>query len=83
MGRTTQEKADRDFGVFLEAYREARSLSVEEVEAIPYLGYMWWVYFLEFFQEHFEDWSNTFLGPRFIRERMALIRKWVDLYCRF
>ena len=83
MGRISREKADRDFGVFLEAYRSVRPLSAEEVEAIPYLGYTFWVFFLEFYQEHFEDWSNTFLGPRFIRERVALIRKWVDLYCRF
>jgi Ser/Thr protein kinase RdoA (MazF antagonist) len=83
MGRISQEKADRDFGVFLAAYREVRPLSAEEVEAVPYLAFMWWVFFMEFYQKHFEDWSNTFLTPRFIRERVALIRKWVDLYCRF
>ena len=83
MGRITQEKADRDFGVFLAAYREVRPLSAEEVEAVPYLAFMWWVFFLEFYHEHFEDWSNTFLTQRFIRERVALIRKWVELYCRF
>jgi Ser/Thr protein kinase RdoA (MazF antagonist) len=80
MGKITQEKADRDFGVFLEAYRSVRPLSAEEVQAIPCLGFMWWVFFLEFYQDHFEDWSNTFLTPRFIRERVALLRKWMDRY---
>jgi Ser/Thr protein kinase RdoA (MazF antagonist) len=83
MGRITQEKVDRNFEVFLAAYREVRPLSAQEVEAVPYLAFMWWVFFMEFYQEHFEDWSNTFLGPRFIRERVALIRKWVELYCNF
>ena len=75
--------ADRDFGVFLEAYREVRPLSVEEVQAVPCLGFMWWVYFLEFFQEQFDDFSNVFLTPRFLRDRVALIRKWMDQYQTF
>jgi Ser/Thr protein kinase RdoA (MazF antagonist) len=82
-GRISQEMADRDFGVFLEAYREVRPLSVEEVQAVPCLGFMWWVYFLEFFQEQFDDFSNVFLTPRFLRDRVALIRKWMDQYQTF
>ena len=81
--KLTQEEADQKFKIFILAYREVRELSDEEIEAIPYLGFAFWVFFMEFYQLHFEDWSNTFFGPRFIKERVALIKQWVDWYCKF
>jgi Ser/Thr protein kinase RdoA (MazF antagonist) len=81
--KQTQEEADKNFGIFLKAYREVRPLSEEEIAAIPYLGFAFWVFFLEFYQLHFEDWSNTFYGPRFRKERMGWIRNWVAWYCKF
>jgi len=82
-GKITQEKADTDFRIIIEAYREIRAVSDEELAAIPYLGVMFWMYFLEVYVLNFEDWSNTFLTPQFVKDRMALIRNWVDWYCRF
>ena len=82
-GKITQEKADTDFRIVTEAYREIRAVTDEELAAIPYLGVMFWMYFLEVYVLNFEDWSNTFLNPQFVKERMALIRNWVDWYCKF
>ncbi|MBN9386164.1 MAG: phosphotransferase [Chitinophagaceae bacterium] len=83
MGRITQEEADKAFAVAIKGYREQRSLSAAEIEAIPYLGIMFWIFALGFYEENFDDFSNTFLSTRFLKERTALIRKWVESYCKF
>jgi len=83
MGRITQEEADKAFSVCIEGYREERQLSREEIEAIPYAGIMFWIFALGFYEDNFDDFSNTFLSTRFLKERTALIRKWVESYCKF
>jgi len=83
MGRITQEEADKAFAVAIEGYRERRPLSATELEAIPYLGIMFWIFGLGFYEENFDDFSNTFLSPRFLKERTALIKKWTESYCKF
>jgi len=82
-GKITQERTDADFKVFTDAYAAVRPLSDEELAAIPYLGVMFWIYFLEVYVKNFDDWSNTFITPHFVKERIALIRNWVAWYCRF
>lgn len=78
--RMTQEEADRAFQVFLEGYRKIRPLSETEVSAIPYFGFAWWIFYFKFHYDHFEDWSNFFFGPKFIKERVGWIKKWMDWY---
>lgn len=79
----TREDAERNFMIFVGAYREQRNLSEEELEAIPYLGIMFWIFGFGFYEDNFDDFSNTFLTPRFIRDRVETIRKWVEMYCGF
>jgi Ser/Thr protein kinase RdoA (MazF antagonist) len=81
--KQTQEEADKNYGIFLEAYRAVRPISEEEIAAIPYLGFAFWMFFLEFYQLHFEDWSNTFYTLRFKKERMGWIQSYVERYCKF
>jgi Ser/Thr protein kinase RdoA (MazF antagonist) len=83
MGKFTREEADRAFAVAIEGYRELRALSAAELDAIPYAGIMFWIFALGFYEENFDDFSNTFLSTRFLKERTALIRKWTECYCRF
>jgi len=78
----TREEADRLFGVFVEGYREQRDISEWELEAIPYLGLMFWIYAFGFYEENFDDFSIAFLTPKFIRERVELIKKWEGWYCK-
>jgi Ser/Thr protein kinase RdoA (MazF antagonist) len=78
--RTSPEQAESDFMTIIEAYREVRNLSDEELAAIPYLGYMFWVFYMEFHYLNFEDWSNFFLTPKFTKERIALIKNWTARY---
>lgn len=82
-GKLTDEEADRMYKVFIAAYREVKPVADEEIKAIPYLGVGFWVFYLGFQYEHFDDWSNLFFGPRFIKDRVALIKTWVDKYCEF
>jgi len=77
------EKAISDFEFFLNAYQTIRGLSKEEIEAIPYLGITFHIFFLKFFYDNYDDWSNTFLTPRYVKHRVELIKKWAELYCNF
>jgi Ser/Thr protein kinase RdoA (MazF antagonist) len=82
-GKITNEEADRMFAVFISGYRENRNVTNEELKAIPYLGVGFWIFYLGFQHDHFDDWSNPFFGPRFIKDRVALISAWVNKYCEF
>ena len=80
--KMTQEQADRLFAIFIKSYREIRPFSEEELKSIPYLGYAFWVFYLGFQYENFEDWSNMFFGPNFLKERIRSLKQWDDWYCR-
>lgn len=79
----TKAQAEKDFGIFLKAYQEIRPLSNEELEAIPYLGITFHIFFLKFFYDNYDDWSNAFLTSRYTKHRVGLIKKWEELYCNF
>jgi Ser/Thr protein kinase RdoA (MazF antagonist) len=64
--------------LFVRSYRAVRPLSEAELAAIPALGFRWWLFFLAYAAEHFEDWSNSFFSPRYLRERVGLLRQWVE-----
>jgi len=83
MGRVTREEADKAFALAIEGYRERRPISATEIEVIPYAGVMFWIFALGFYEENFDDFSNTFLSTRFLKERTTLIRKWEESYCKF
>jgi len=78
--KMSQEEADKAFGVFIVAYRSVRPVSDEELNAIPYFGFAWWIFYFGFHHDNFEDWSNFFYHPRFIKERVSWIKKWADWY---
>lgn len=76
--KISQEQALQSFQVFISAYREHMPLSAEELKAIPYFGFGFWVFYLGFHYENFDDWSSIFFGPRYLKERVALIKKWLE-----
>jgi len=67
-----------DPGVFLRAYRGLRTFSPAELAAIPHLWVMFLIYGFGFYEDNFDDFSNTFLTPRFLSERIQFIRQWVE-----
>ncbi|WP_421943166.1 phosphotransferase enzyme family protein [Pedobacter sp.] len=80
---TTIEQAEKDFNLFLDAYQSVKKLSDDEIKAIPYLGITFHIFFLKFFYDNYDDWSNAFLTPRYTKRRIDLIKKWVEMYCDF
>lgn len=81
-GKITREEAERAFGIFLKSYREVRPVHDDELKAMRGLGFGFWVFYLGFQYNNFEDWSNFFFGPKFLKDRTALIKKWVDWFGR-
>lgn len=79
----TKEQAEQDFNIFLNAYQQVRPLTNHELKAIPYLGITFHIFFLKFFYDNYDDWSNAFLTPRYTKHRVELIKKWEELYCNF
>jgi len=77
------EQAAKDFNTFLKAYQDIRKLTADEIKAIPYLGVTFHIFFLRFFYDNYDDWSNTFLTPRYVKHRVGLIKKWVEMYQLF
>ncbi|MDF2188125.1 phosphotransferase [Paraflavitalea sp. CAU 1676] len=75
MGRMTRDEADVAFDLFVNTYREYRPLSNEEVQAIPYLNFCFWIFYLGFHYENFDDFSTHFFNTGFLRERIALVKK--------
>lgn len=75
----SREDAKKAFQLFIEGYREVRHVSEEEIQSLPSLGFMFWMFYFAYQYEHFEDWSNTFFGPRFVRARTAEIKKYMEI----
>ncbi|MGM9479486.1 phosphotransferase [Pedobacter sp. GSP4] len=79
----SKEQAEADFDTFLNAYQLIRPLTADELKAIPYLGITFHIFFLKFFYDNYDDWSNAFLTPRYTKHRVGLIKKWEEMYCNF
>lgn len=81
--KISREAGDRSFAVFLKSYRQTRKISAAEMEALPYLGFAFWIFYMGFHYENFDDWSNIFFTTKFIKDRVALIKKWMDFDAEF
>lgn len=80
LGKITQEEANRSFKVFIAGYRSVKSLTDEELKAVPYLGFGFWIFYLGFQFENFEDCFSHFFGPKYLKDRVGLLKKWMDWY---
>lgn len=81
-GKITQQEADKSFAVFVENYRKVRDLSDAELAAIPYFGFAFWIFYLGFQYENFDDWSSIFFNSNYLKHRTALIKKWTEWYVK-
>jgi len=81
--KISQEEADRQFNVVVSSYRKVRHLSDKEITAIPYLSFGFWIFFMDYHQKHFDDFSNPFFNSRHIKDRVGLIKTLTERYCRF
>ncbi|MEM9328603.1 MAG: phosphotransferase [Bacteroidota bacterium] len=79
----TQREASRQWDLFLKAYQSGADISDEEIAAIPYLGLMFWTFFLRYQYEHYDDWSNNFFNDSHLQRMVAWLKRWEELYCDF
>ncbi|HEY2580255.1 MAG TPA: phosphotransferase [Mucilaginibacter sp.] len=81
--KMTYEDAEKAFGIFVAAYRQVRPLSDSELKAIPYLWFSFMLYGTAFQYEHYDDFSNQFFNTRYLKDRVEMIRWFVERYCTF
>ncbi len=82
LNRISYEEGDRQFAIFIDAYRKVRPVSDQELALMPYLGFGFWLFYLGFQCENFDDWSNTFFSSRYLQDRVSLIKKYMNRYCK-
>jgi Ser/Thr protein kinase RdoA (MazF antagonist) len=77
-GKIAQEAADQAYATFLAGYRECRTLSEDELAAVPYLGLGFWLFYLYFYTTH--DQFYPLLQPSHLKARTLLIRQLMERY---
>jgi len=78
LGKRSREDADSCFRMFLDSYRKVRPVSDLEINNMKWFGFGFWMFYFGFQHENFDDWSNSFYTGRFIKERVAILKKWMD-----
>lgn len=74
--RITHEEVNLAFNIFITNYRKTRSLATIELEAIPYFGFAFWIFYIDFDYNHFDNRSST----KYLKDQVGWIKKWVDWY---
>ncbi|KEO75221.1 hypothetical protein EL17_06050 [Anditalea andensis] len=69
--------------VFINAYRERREISSEELEAIPCFGIMFWIFYLAIQYNGYDDFSNNYFNQTYLKKWVSWIVHWERLYCKF
>ncbi len=82
-GGMSKEDSDNCMEIFINAYQERRDLSSEELEAIPYLGVMFWIYYLAIQYNGYDDFSNNYFNLTYLKKWVNWIEEWERLYCKF
>jgi Ser/Thr protein kinase RdoA (MazF antagonist) len=77
-GRMTQEQADHSFALFLDAYQEVRSVSEQELAAIPYLSLGFWLFYMGFHTTH--DQFYVFIQPAHLKFYTSFLKHMVATY---
>ncbi len=79
-GMISKEQAIADFQTFVAAYREHRTISDQELSAIPVLGSMFWTFYLAVQYQGFDDFSNPYFNRNFIKGWLDRMTQW-ETFC--
>jgi Ser/Thr protein kinase RdoA (MazF antagonist) len=77
-GRMTADAFDQAYAHFLAAYRACRSVSEQELEAIPYLTLGFWLFYSDFHTTHDEFYA--YVQPGHLRIRVRFIQQLMKKY---
>lgn len=75
--RITKERAEESFRILIEAYREIRPVSEEELNIIPYLALGFWMFYMEFHSTH-DQFYQFITEPAVLKMRIGFIRQLVE-----
>lgn len=64
------QDAQRRLKLFIDAYTKLRPLQLDELKALPQLGFLFILFYLKYQYENFEDHTNVYFGPGFLKERL-------------
>jgi Ser/Thr protein kinase RdoA (MazF antagonist) len=75
--RIPKERAKESFRILIEAYREIRPVTDEELKAIPYLALGFWLFYMEFHSTH-DQFYQLIAEPAMLKMRMAFVRQLIE-----
>lgn len=65
--------------LFIEEYTKLRPLQTDELKSLPQLGFLFIIFYLQYQYENFDDHTNVYFGPRFLRERFTQIDHYLNI----
>lgn len=77
-GRMAQKEADDAYGIFLQAYRQYRPVSEQELSAVPYLSLGFWLFYMGFHTTH--DQFYSFTQPPHLKSYLRFIKHIAETY---
>jgi len=77
-GRLTQKAAHDAYAIFLNAYREVRQVTEQELAAVPYLSLGFWLFYMGFHTTH--DQFYVFIQPSHLKWTTGFLRNLVENY---
>ncbi|MGL6129508.1 phosphotransferase enzyme family protein, partial [Chryseobacterium artocarpi] len=77
-GRTTYEEFQKAYQIFLDGYREYRSVSSQELASIPYLSIGFWLFYMNFHTTH--DQFQVFSQLPHLKSFVGIMRNIVERY---
>ncbi|NLR82326.1 phosphotransferase enzyme family protein [Chitinophaga eiseniae] len=77
-GRMTQTAANDAYHIFLDGYRKYRSISKQELAAVPYLSPGFWLFYMGFHTTH--DQFYAFTQPAQVKSYVGFLRHLVTTY---
>jgi len=78
MNRMTQQAADDAYQTFLDGYSTCRSISKQELEAVPYLSLGFWLFYMGFHTTH--DQFHAFSQPSQLKAYTGFLRHIAGTY---
>lgn len=72
------DELKRRLQLFITSYRQLKPLQPDELKALPHLCFLFWTFYLQYQYENFEDHTNVYFGPRYLREWIQRVKKLVD-----
>lgn len=71
------EEIKRRLKLFTDSYQQLKPLQPDELKALPQLCFLFWTFYLKYQYENFEDHTNVYFGPRYLREWIQRIKNLV------